>query len=228
MRGTGDFTADDAVDFLELLHEVRLRLQAAGRVDNQHVDLARHGGFDGVKGHGSRIGTFFVLDDRHARALAPDLELVDGSGAEGIGGSEQHGFALPFVIRRELADGRRLAGAVDADDEQHRRAVFRDARLVLARREDFDNLLLQERLEVFRCVDFLFLDALAHGCHELIRRLDADVGHDERFLKLIEQVVIDIGIADDDFLNLVRQVLAGLVEALLQFIKKSHDFLPIA
>ena len=223
VRRARDLAADDAVNLLELLHEVGLRLQAACCVDDQHVDLARDGCLDGVEGDSRRVGSLLVLNDGHARALAPDLELVDGRRAEGVGRGEQDRLALALVVGGELADRRRLARAVDADDEQDRRPLLGDARRILARRQDLDNLLLQERLEVFRRVDLLLLDALAHGRHELVRRLDADVRHDERLLELVEQVIVDVGIADDDLLNLVRQVFAGLVEALLEPVKKSHD-----
>ena len=83
--------------------------------------------------------------------------------------------------------------------------------------------MLQERLEVLWRVDLLLLDALAHGRHELVGRLDADVRHDQRLLELVEQILVDVGIADDDLLDLVGQVLAGLVEPLLEAVKKSHD-----
>ena len=89
MRCARDLAADDAVDLLELLHEVRLRLQTARRVDDQHVYLARDGCLDGIEGDGRRVRALFVLDDRHARALSPNLELVDGRRAEGVGRGEQ-------------------------------------------------------------------------------------------------------------------------------------------
>ena len=49
----------------------------------------------------------------------PDFELLDGGGAEGVGGAEDHrgAFFLPAV--GELADGGGFAGAVDADDEEN-------------------------------------------------------------------------------------------------------------
>ena len=47
-----------------------------------------------------------------AGALTPHLELLDGGSAEGIGGAEQHVFALSFELIRELAD--ELGAAVGA------------------------------------------------------------------------------------------------------------------
>lgn len=58
-------------------------------------------------------------DDRCSPApLAPDFELIDGGRTERIGRRQHHGFPLLLVIVRELADGRRLADAIYADDER--------------------------------------------------------------------------------------------------------------
>ena len=46
-------------------------------------------------------------------------ELVDGGGAEGVGGAEHDAAVLGDQDPGELADGGGLAGAVDADDEHH-------------------------------------------------------------------------------------------------------------
>ena len=54
------------------------------------------------------------------RALGPDLELLLGRRPERVGGAEVTGAAGLAELRGELADRRRLAGAVDADDEDDR------------------------------------------------------------------------------------------------------------
>ena len=61
-------------------------------------------------------------DDLAARALRPAGELLDGRGAERVGGAE-HDLQpeLALQVPGELADRRRLAGAVDADGHDHRR-----------------------------------------------------------------------------------------------------------
>ncbi len=67
-------------------------------------------------------------DHRDLGPVRPDPELVDGGGTERVGGCEDDRPALGRVAARELADGRRLARPVDADDEddgrtaRHRRA----------------------------------------------------------------------------------------------------------
>ena len=54
-------------------------------------------------------------------ALGPHVELLDGGGAERVAGGEQHLLAVGGELGGELADGRRLAAAVDADDQKHER-----------------------------------------------------------------------------------------------------------
>src|SRR6476660_4365469 len=47
-----------------------------------------------------------------ARALRPHLELLDGGGAEGVAGGQQHAAAFAGAAPRQLADGGGLARAV--------------------------------------------------------------------------------------------------------------------
>ena len=66
-------------------------------------------------------------DRRHADALAPGLQLVGRGGAERVGRAEDDVLVLGDEDAGELADGGRLAGAVDADDDDDGRAAV-DAR----------------------------------------------------------------------------------------------------
>jgi hypothetical protein len=64
---------------------------------------------------------FGAGDDRHAGAVRPDAQLVDRGGPEGVARGEQHRIILLLEEMGELGDRRRLARAVDADDEDHLR-----------------------------------------------------------------------------------------------------------
>ena len=105
-------------------------MQTPRRINDQDVDAARPCRLDRIEGDGCRIGTFLVANDRNPRAIAPNLQLIDGGSAEGVGGSEHDGLALLLVVGGKLADRRRLANAVDADDEKHRRPCGSDPRFV--------------------------------------------------------------------------------------------------
>ena len=54
--------------------------------------------------------------------LAPRLELVGGRGAEGVGRAEDDALAVAHERAGDLADRRRLAGAVDAHHQDDARA----------------------------------------------------------------------------------------------------------
>ena len=92
-------------------------MQAAGGVDNDDVHAARLCRLNGVEHHGGGVGALLVLDDLHAGALRPDGELVGGRCAERVRRREEHTVALLLELGGKLADRRRLADAVDADDE---------------------------------------------------------------------------------------------------------------
>ena len=96
-------------------------MQPAGGVGDDQVGAARHGGVERVVDDRSRVGARRVRDDRDLRAFGPDPQLVDGGGAERVRGGEDDRPALADVARGELADRRRLARAVDPDDEHDRR-----------------------------------------------------------------------------------------------------------
>ena len=75
---------EDPADFCQLVHQVFLVVQPAGRVADQDVCPKGFGFGDGIENDGSRIRPFFAFDQRHTRAVCPDLQLIDGGGAEGI------------------------------------------------------------------------------------------------------------------------------------------------
>src|SRR3954471_6538840 len=120
----GALLLDDALDLAELVHEADLVVEASGGVDDDDVDLLLDARLDGVERHGSRVGAVLVgAHGGDADPGTPRLELVGGGGTEGVGGTEEHLAVLGHEDAGELSDGRRLAGAVDPDDEDDRRTV---------------------------------------------------------------------------------------------------------
>ena len=118
-RGRLDL-AHDAHDLFQFAHQLGAVLQTAGGVDQHHVDVLRLGGGDGVEGEAGRVGALLARHHRSAGALGPDLELLDGGGAERVAGHQHYAFALATELGGELADGGGFAGAVDPahqDDE---------------------------------------------------------------------------------------------------------------
>ncbi|CAM5711132.1 hypothetical protein MAUB1S_04213 [Mycolicibacterium aubagnense] len=98
-------------------------MQAARRVDHDHVGTRCDALVDGVERHGGRIGALGTAHDVGADAGAPALQLVGSGGAEGVGRPEHDAAAVGDQHPGQFADGGGLAGSVDPDHEQHRRFV---------------------------------------------------------------------------------------------------------
>jgi hypothetical protein len=166
----------------ELLHQVRLRVQAAGRVDEDDVPPAALGSGDRVVRDRGGVASFRRADEVGPGALRPDLELLVGGRAERICGGDEDRAAVLGKAVGELADRRRLAGAVDADDEYDARAVVHRERGRLA--EQGRDLLHQCLRQV---VD---VTAPAEPLDEFVRRGHAHVGGDQCLLELLPRFVV--------------------------------------
>ena len=118
-------------------------MQPAGGVDDDDVAAVAARALDRVVGDGRRVAAALSLDELRAGALGPDAELLLGRGAERVGRGDDDRVAVLAQAVRELADRRRLAGAVDADDEHDARLAGEvDARRLAEELGD----LLRERL----------------------------------------------------------------------------------
>ena len=113
MRGAFEGLALRTMNAAQLLHEMKLRGQAPGRVHDHDVDAAGLARVDGVEGHGGGVAPF-LRDHVDAVSLAPDGELFARGGAEGVARGQEHGLALGGEEFRQFPDGRGLSGAVDA------------------------------------------------------------------------------------------------------------------
>ena len=92
--GARQALVDDPADLRQLVHQVRLRVEAAGGVGDHEVGAAGDGGVEGVEDDRAGSASGRVGDDLAARSLGPDPELVDGRGAERVGGREDDAPAL--------------------------------------------------------------------------------------------------------------------------------------
>ena len=117
VRRAGDELCGGAAHFVELVHEAGFGVEAAGGVDDELGDVAGFGGAECVVEDGRGVAALAGLDHFDAAAAGPDFKLLDGGGAEGVGGAEEDGLVLGAVPGGELAAGGGLAGAVDADQE---------------------------------------------------------------------------------------------------------------
>ena len=126
-----------------------------------------------VEGEARRIGARLARHHAGAGALAPDLELIDGGGAEGVAGHQHHRLALGAESGGELADGRGLAGAVDAGDQDDERLAPVDLQRLGDGREHLLDLGGEHRLHLVgrdALVEAAFAERRGDAGGELRRR----------------------------------------------------------
>ena len=100
-------------------------METSRRVDQQNISLAGFRRGNRVVYDGIGIRAFLSGDDIHLRAVRPGLQLWNRCRAEGIRGCDDNLFALMMELGGELADGRRLADPVNADDEDDGLSVLK-------------------------------------------------------------------------------------------------------
>ena len=121
MRRAGVDLAEHALDLGQFLHQMTLGVQPAGGIGNQHIDVARLGGLQGIEDHRCGIGAAALGHHRHLIALTPGLELFDRGRPKGVAGRQHHTMPGELVAHRQFANGGGLAGTIDAHRENHKR-----------------------------------------------------------------------------------------------------------
>jgi len=121
VRCAGVLFGDGAADFPEFFHEIMAGVDAACGIADEKLGAIGEGFLMGVEADGGGICVGISFDDWDLQSLAPALELLDGGGAEGIGGGEDDRVAALGEPECELGGGGGFASAIDADDEDHKR-----------------------------------------------------------------------------------------------------------
>ena len=191
---------DDAGDLLQLLHQVRLGVEPSGRVDEGDGGAIGLGRGEGIEDDGAGVAAGLVGDDPHVEPVAPDPELVDGGCAEGVGGGED-GEVAPLLERpRELRDGGGLARAVyadDQDDEQLGEGSIPAGRPGGRDLEDGDELGSEDVAHLGGGGGASLPHLLAHVIEDAFGGGDTGVGGDEDLLKLVPEVVVEVGTVEE-------------------------------
>jgi hypothetical protein len=189
--GDGFEFLDHPTHLGELIHQAALGLQPAGGVDEHDLDALGPRLLDGLEGDGCRVlpGGLRSHDGCPA-ALRPGGELLDGGGAEGVGGPDDHGAPVVGEELRELADRRRLADAVDADDK-HDRGPVREREGRVEASEPFLDRLAQHPLEVGRIGRAVLRDLAAQLVDDRVGQVGPEVRRDEGVFEVIPGVVVD-------------------------------------
>ena len=177
-----DHLLEAAVDLVELLHQVVRRGQPARGVDEHPGGALGEGAGGAVEGDGRGIAAHLVADHGHPGPLAPELQLVDGGGAEGVAGHHQHALAPGLQEGGQLAQGGGLADAVDAH-QQHHLGALGDEGPGGPLPQDPQQLVLQDRLGVDLGAT---LELAAQPGHELLHGGHAQVGLEQQVLQLLQ------------------------------------------
>ena len=148
---------------------------------------------DRVERHRARVRPLLRADQLAAGALRPFGELLDGGGAEGVAGGQQHRLAqLLLEVPGELADGRGLAGAVHADHEDHGGLGADVDRVLALRARASASSSRSRRLEGPRpAASSPALDLLLELADDLGGRRRAHVRVDQRLLEALPCLVVE-------------------------------------
>ena len=177
--------------------------------------------FESVPGKTGGVGSDFRGHDRRAGSLAPDFELLDCRGAECVARRQHDRKPALAELGGKLADRRRLAGAVDADDEDDVRLV-RQIEFERPRdgREHLLHLLRHDRAH-FRLGHVLAVARGGQRVGDAQRRLHAEVGADQHVLKFFQRRIVELALGEDagnrpgQFARGPRQALAQPLEPAL-------------
>src|SRR5215471_2059774 len=108
-----------APHLLQFRHQIGFGVQTAGGVDNDIVGFPCRGCLQRVEQYRRRVAASLRLDHFCSCALPPDLELLDGGGAECVRCAQQNCSSLGTEALSQLSDGGRLPGAVHTDHQNH-------------------------------------------------------------------------------------------------------------
>ena len=196
VRGGDVGLGHHAADLGQLLHQVLLRWQAAGGVDQHHVLAARAAGAHGVEAHGRRVGAL-LADDLDLVAVGPHGQLLARRGAEGVGRRQQHAGASVGEMLGQLADAGGLAGAVDAGHHDHGGVVHAHHQRLFQRRQHVRDGVLQQGLDLCRVGGARFLHAAAQVIQQELGRRHAGIGHQQRGFQVFVQRLVDLRAGED-------------------------------
>ncbi|MCY1234826.1 hypothetical protein D9M72_474170 [compost metagenome] len=216
--------AEHAHDLLKFGHQLRLVLQAAGGVDDQHVGLLLARLLERFIGETGGIGAELGGNDVGLGALRPDLQLLDRRGTEGVAGGKHDLEACARKLGGELADRRGLAGTVDADHQNDMRLV---AEVELQRlgdgRKHLGDLAGHDARDVL-AGDILAIALGGERIGDAHRGFDAEIGLDQQILEILERRFVELAFGEEAG-DLAGQLRRGAGKAAAQALVPGELFL---
>ena len=226
MRHIGIKFLQHAHDLFQFLHQVALVVQAAGGVGYQNVYSFCTRRLVRVEDYRGAVSTRMLGDDIYVVAIAPGLQLLDGSGAKGVAGRKKHGASFLLEVLGEFADGCSFADTVHANHEYHE-GFARRGRYVQRRfagREHGAQDFFEGDIQRIRIGKFLALETRREFTKDGSSGLDANIGGQEARFELVQQVLIDGFLAEQQRTEACRQRSAGTAESGKQFAEEAAGF----
>ena len=167
----------------ELVHQRLVDVQPARGVDDHDVAVGLLRSREPVAHGLHRVGALGRVDG-DVDLLAELLELLDRGGALEVRGDERGLAAFLAQQQRELRRGGRLAGALEAGEQDHRRRPPGERELRRARAHQRGQLLVDDLHDLLAgrqaLGDVLADGPLAHLLDEVLDDLEVDVGLEQR------------------------------------------------
>ena len=163
------------------------------------------------------VGVHALLHDGHIHAVGPELQLLDGGCAEGVGSTEHDFLACELVLIGKFGDGGGFAHTVDSNHENHIGFVweggveiFGEKAVVFA--EQGGDFGPEDRVEFAGAYVFVAFDAFLQFVDDFESGFDPDVGGNQALFDIVENSVVDGGFAENGTGNLGEQALFGFIE----------------
>ena len=174
----------------ELAHELGRGMEATGGIDedqiaSQAVSLVQH-----VVAHAGRIASTLALDHGHAGALAPNIELLDGGGAERIGATDHNLLSTVRHVAGDLSHRGGLASPVDAYKQHAAGGIAEDVAIGL--HEHLGQTVRQRAAQLTGGLEIAPRGLVAQVVGDLHGDLGSHVAHDEGVLEVLPEVLIDL------------------------------------
>jgi len=149
--------------------------------------------------------------------LAPDLQLFDCSGAEGVARRQYQFLAIFLQASGELADGGGLACTVHTDHQNHK-GTFRDGNLQrhFTGSQQCREFFLEAFQQRLGAAELLAVELLHQRLDDVFGGGQPHVGGQQLRLDVVEQRLVDGFAAKDQGAERIRQCRAGLAQTLAQ------------
>src|SRR5581483_11147253 len=178
--------------------------------------MAGGGGLKGIKEHGRRIATRLSLDYFRARALSPNLQLVNCRCSKCVRCAQQDRSSIGLQYAGKLADSRGLAGTVDPhhyDDLWDAVHLLHGLRISLI--EYGQELFLQQTLELLHVLDLLAVCLVPQLLQHFVGGRRAKVSPNKGSLQVIKCGAVNFLVEGNYVLDPLAKILASARDRLL-------------